>query len=182
MFIGFDLWLFFLIAFLVIAQAWASGITSQASASRLLFGMARDGRLPHKLFGYIHPTRRTPIYSVLLMGGIACAGGLVFDLDTGAELVNFGACLGFMAVNLSVLAHYFVRLRLAFRPGVVGFFGIIGYANLRFALEFLRDDFRGFAFGTWLSTSQFISICVLATCAITIPFWVRGSRVSEPVP
>src|SRR6266849_2599952 len=39
--------LFYLIAFLVVAQAWASGITSQASASRLLFGMARDGRLPH---------------------------------------------------------------------------------------------------------------------------------------
>ena len=103
--------LFFLIAFLVIAQAWASGITSQASASRLLFGMARDGRLPHRLFGYVHPVLRTPIYSVLLMGAIACAGGLLFDLDTGAELVNFGACLGFMAVNLSVLAHYFVRLR-----------------------------------------------------------------------
>ena len=103
--------LFYLIAFLVIAQAWASGITSQASASRLLFGMARDGRLPHRLFGYVHPVLRTPIYSVLLMGGIACAGGLVFDLDQGAELVNFGACLGFMAVNLSVLGHYFVRRR-----------------------------------------------------------------------
>ena len=103
--------LFFLIAFLVIAQAWASGITSQASASRLLFGMARDGRLPHRLFGYVHPVLRTPIYSVLLMGSIACVGGLVFDLDQSAELVNFGACLGFMAVNLSVLGHYFVRLR-----------------------------------------------------------------------
>jgi amino acid transporter len=103
--------LFFLIAFLVIAQAWASGITSQASASRLLFGMARDGRLPHRLFGYVHPVLRTPVYSVLLMGAIACGGGLIFDLDTGAELVNFGACLGFMAVNLSVLSHYFVRMR-----------------------------------------------------------------------
>jgi putrescine importer len=103
--------LFFLIAFLVIAQAWASGITSQASASRLLFGMARDGRLPRTVFAYIHPRLRTPIYSVLLMGGIACVGALLLDLDQGAELVNFGACLGFMAVNLSVLGHYFVRLR-----------------------------------------------------------------------
>ena len=103
--------LFFLIAFLVIAQAWASGITSQASASRLLFGMARDGRLPHTLFAYVHPGLRTPIYSILLMGGIACIGAILLDLDQGAELVNFGACLGFMAVNLSVLGHYFVRLR-----------------------------------------------------------------------
>ncbi len=103
--------LFFLIAFLVIAQAWASGITSQASASRLLFGMARDGRLPRGVFAYVHPRLRTPIYSVLLMGGIACVGAMLLDLDQGAELVNFGACLGFMAVNLSVLGHYFVRLR-----------------------------------------------------------------------
>jgi putrescine importer len=103
--------LFFLIAFLVIGQAWASGITSQASASRLLFGMARDGRLPHVLFGYVHPVLRTPIYSVLLMGSIACVGALIFDLDQSAELVNFGACLGFMAVNVSVISHYFVRLR-----------------------------------------------------------------------
>ena len=103
--------LFFLIAFLVIGQAWASGITSQASASRLLFGMARDGRLPHVLFGYVHPVLRTPIYSVLLMGSIACVGALLFDLDQSAELVNFGACLGFMAVNVSVISHYFVRLR-----------------------------------------------------------------------
>lgn len=103
--------LFYLIAFLVIAQAWASGITSQASASRLLFGMARDGRLPHRLFGYVHPVLRTPIYSVLLMGTIAAIGGALLDLDQAAEVVNFGACLGFMAVNLSVLSHYFVRGR-----------------------------------------------------------------------
>jgi len=103
--------LYYLIAFLVIAQAWASGITSQASASRLLFGMARDGRLPHLVFGYIHPVRRTPVYSILLMGFIAMVGALCFDLDESAELVNFGACLGFMAVNLSVPGHYFVRRR-----------------------------------------------------------------------
>lgn len=103
--------LFYLIAFLVVAQAWASGITSQASASRLLYGMARDGRLPHQLFGYIHPKLRTPIYSVLLMGGIALAGAVMLNLDKAAELVNFGACAGFMAVNLSVVGHYFFRLR-----------------------------------------------------------------------
>lgn len=103
--------LFYLIAFLVIAQAWASGITSQASASRLLFGMARDGRLPRRLFGYVHPVLRTPIYSVLLMGTIAAIGGVLLDLDQAAEVVNFGACLGFMAVNLSVLSHYFVGRR-----------------------------------------------------------------------
>jgi putrescine importer len=98
-----------LIALLVVAQAWASGLTSQASASRLLYGMARDGKLPHFIFGYLHPKLRTPTYSMILMGGIALAAGLVLDLDKAAELVNFGACAGFMAVNLSVIGCYFLN-------------------------------------------------------------------------
>lgn len=73
--------LYYLIAILVVLQAWASGITSQASASRLLFGMARDNRLPYVLFGYVHPKLRTPIYSVLLMGTPCCRR----RLDAGPE-------------------------------------------------------------------------------------------------
>jgi putrescine importer len=101
----------YLIALLVVAQAWASGIASQASASRLLYGMARDGKLPHAVFGYLHPRLRTPTYSMVLMGGIAMVAGLLLDLDKAAELVNFGACAGFMVVNLSVMGHYFFRQR-----------------------------------------------------------------------
>ena len=101
----------YLIALLVVAQAWASGIASQASASRLLYGMARDGKLPHALFGYLHPRLRTPTYSMVLMGSIAMVAGLLLDLDKAAELVNFGACAGFMVVNLSVIGHYFFRRR-----------------------------------------------------------------------
>lgn len=99
----------YLIALLVIAQACASAITSQASASRLLFAMSRDRKLPRMIFGYMHPRLNTPTHSMLLMGAIALLAGLVLDLDKAAELVNFGACVGFMAVNLSVVSCYFVR-------------------------------------------------------------------------
>ena len=83
---------------------------------------------------------------------------------------------GSVALLVLVLWRGFVRLRVAFRPGVVGFLGIVGYANLRFLLEFLRDDFRGSIAGTWLSTSQFISILVLVACGATLPLWVRRAR------
>ncbi len=46
---------------------------------------------------------------MILMGAIALVAGLLLDLDKAAELVNFGACAGFMVVNLSVIGHYFVR-------------------------------------------------------------------------
>ena len=102
--------LYLLIASLVVAQAWASGITSQASASRLLFAMSRDGRLPRGFFGYVHPVRQAPVYSLLLMGGIAAAGAVLVDLDEAAQLVNYGACIGFMTVNAGVFGHYYVKL------------------------------------------------------------------------
>ncbi len=75
-----------------------------------------------------------------------------------------------------LLCRTFVRLRLAFRPGFIGFLGIVAYAVFRFGLEFIRDDFRGEAFGTGLSTSQFISLVVLLLCGLTIPSWVAAVR------
>lgn len=97
------------IASLVIIQTFASGIACQASASRLLYGMARDGRIPKQVFGYLHPKLASPTHSLLLMGAIAMVAALLLNLEKAAELVNFGACFGFMAVNASVITYYFVR-------------------------------------------------------------------------
>jgi putrescine importer len=101
--------LYYVIAALVVAQAWASGITSQASSSRLLYAMGRDGRLPPRFFGYLHPVRSTPTYTLLLLGALACVGALLINLDQAAQLVNFGACIAFMMVNVSVFAHYYLQ-------------------------------------------------------------------------
>jgi phosphatidylglycerol:prolipoprotein diacylglycerol transferase len=49
-----------------------------------------------------------------------------------------------------------------------------GYAVLRFALEYLRDDDRGALLG--LSTSQLISVVILAGCAA---LWARLSRAAR---
>jgi amino acid transporter len=48
---------------------------------------------------------------MILMGAIAMIASLFLNLDNAAELTNFGACAGFMAVNLSVISHYFFRKR-----------------------------------------------------------------------
>ena len=75
----------------VVVAGFASAITGQASASRLLYGMGRDRLLPHRIFGYVHPRLGTPIYSVLLMGGLHLLGALLLKYTEAAELVNFGA-------------------------------------------------------------------------------------------
>jgi putrescine importer len=45
------------------------------------------------------------------MGGIHLMGALCLRYTEAAELVNFGALLGFMAVNLCVWRLYFCKLR-----------------------------------------------------------------------
>jgi putrescine importer len=89
----------------------ASAITGQASASRLLVGMGRDALLPRRFFAYVHPRLGTPVYSVVLMGSIHLAGALILRYTEAAELVNFGALLGFMLVNLAVVRHFYFRLQ-----------------------------------------------------------------------
>jgi putrescine importer len=86
----------------------ASAMASQASASRILFGMGRDGALPKKFFAHIHPKFHTPVYNVLLIGVISLVA-LKLTLAAAASLINFGALVGFTLVNLSVIAHYFIR-------------------------------------------------------------------------
>ena len=47
----------------------------------------------------------SPRNNVLLIGLISLLGALVMTYETGAELLNFGALLAFMGVNLSSVRH-----------------------------------------------------------------------------
>ncbi|WP_194174722.1 APC family permease [Desulfofundulus thermobenzoicus] len=86
----------------------ASAIASQSSASRILFGMGRDGILPKKFFAYLHPKYKTPTGNIFLIAAISLTA-LVLSLSDAASLINFGALIGFTMVNISVIAHYFIR-------------------------------------------------------------------------
>jgi len=102
-------------AILVLA-ALGSGLTGGLGAARLLFGMGRDGVLPRKFFGHLHPNTSTPTYNILLIGFIAFAGAVTLNYvgnayEHAAELLNFGAFLAFMGVNLSTFWHFCIVLR-----------------------------------------------------------------------
>jgi len=93
----------------IIASTFTAGLTGQASASRLMFSMGRDEVLPKKFFTYMHPKFKTPILNILLMGTISVVGALALQISFVAELMNFGGLMGFMFVNLSVIAYYYFR-------------------------------------------------------------------------
>lgn len=78
-----------------------SGMASQLGAARLLLAMGQDGAIPKRFFGVIHPKNRIPRNNVLMIGAICLAGALIFSYQLGTELLNYGALLAFMGVNVS---------------------------------------------------------------------------------
>jgi amino acid transporter len=86
-----------------------SGMGAHLGASRLLYGMGRDDAIPRGFFGAVDPRTHVPSNNVILVGAIALAGAFTVSYGLGAELLNFGAFIAFMGVNLSALVHYFWR-------------------------------------------------------------------------
>ncbi|MFP3668075.1 APC family permease [Priestia sp. SIMBA_032] len=86
----------------------ASGLSSHASVSRLLYVMGRDNVLPKRFFGYIHPRWNTPFLNVLFVGAISLSA-MFFDLLTATSLISFGALIAFTFVNVCVVVHYVIR-------------------------------------------------------------------------
>jgi amino acid transporter len=112
-------WLFHTINLVLLVANVGSGMGSQMAAARLLFGMGRGEALPKKFFGAIEPKRGIPRNNVLAVGGFALAGALLLEAsaaklgggayEIGAQLLNFGAFIAFMGVNLSSFVHYCIR-------------------------------------------------------------------------
>ena len=101
--------LFQLVNLTLIVANIGSGSGAQLAGARLLYGMGRDGALPKAFFGYVDPKTRIPRNSVLAVGAVALAGAFLISFEMGAELLNFGAFIGFMGVNVAAFLRYWVR-------------------------------------------------------------------------
>jgi putrescine importer len=106
--------LFNAMGLILIVAAFGSGLTGTLGAARLLFGMGRDGVLPKKFFGQLKPGSNTPTNNILLIGGLAFVGAVLLNYIGSAyqhagELLNFGAFLAFMGVNLACFWQFGVR-------------------------------------------------------------------------
>ncbi|WP_371366389.1 APC family permease [Pseudomonas sp. QL9] len=104
--IGGDLFVSLFLIGLIVGQ-FTSGLSAQASASRLLFAMGRDGVLPKAFFGTLSERFGTPVGSIVLCGVVALLA-LEMDVTTSTSFINFGAFLAFSLVNLSVIFHYWI--------------------------------------------------------------------------
>jgi amino acid transporter len=111
-------WLFLAMSLVMVVACLGSGLAGQVGAARLLYGMGRENVLPRRLFGHLSPHTGIPNYNVLLIGVLTLVAVPVIDYEKAATLLNFGAFLAFMGVNLATMAEYYFRRREG-KPGVV---------------------------------------------------------------
>jgi putrescine importer len=125
--------LFGIIGITLIVANFGSGMGAQLGAARLLYGMGRSNALPPSFFAAVDPKHQIPRNNVILVGVIALLAVFAIGLSVGpdktyglgAEMLNFGALIAFMGVNLAAFLHYFVRRRQRtlgnFLPPLLGF-------------------------------------------------------------
>ncbi|MFE4672321.1 APC family permease [Streptomyces sp. NPDC056723] len=90
-----------------VAGCFACAAASQASVARILYAMGRDGVLPRRVFGRLHPRLLTPVIPNLIVGAFGLTA-LSISLATASSMISFGALAAFSWVNLSVVKHYVV--------------------------------------------------------------------------
>ncbi|MDO4175875.1 MAG: APC family permease [Bacillota bacterium] len=79
------------------------------ASSRVLYAMGRSEALPKKVFGHLSVKFGTPTWGSLIVCLISIFGALFLDWGFIASIVSFGACIGFIGVNLSVFVQCWVR-------------------------------------------------------------------------
>lgn len=156
------------LAALVIAQ-FTSGLAAQASGSRLLFAMGRDGVLPKRFFGALNSRFHTPVLSILAIAVVGLIA-MFMNVATSTSFINFGAFLAFIMVNTSVIVYWAKERRAgrAHNPVLYLVFPVIGILVIAYLLAQL--DLHAITLGSiWL----LVGVAVLAITT-------RGFRVQPP--
>jgi amino acid transporter len=117
--------LFNAMGFILIIAAFGSGLTGTLGAARLLFGMGRDNVLPKKFFGALKPGTSTPTNNILLIGGLSFLGAVALNYigsayEHAGELLNFGAFLAFMGVNLACFWQFSITRQAGYQRRILG--------------------------------------------------------------
>ncbi|MGE8170385.1 APC family permease [Pseudomonas putida] len=151
-----------------VAGCFASAMVSQASVSRVLFAMGRDGALP-RVFGQLVTKKRVPACAILVVGLVSLTA-LVISLDTVANMISFGALFAFSAVNLAVVKHYLIDQKLR---------------GTRDALRYGLIPGLGFLSTIWLWTSLSslsftIGLCWMGAGLLFLLGLTRAFRVKLP--
>jgi amino acid transporter len=125
----------------LIIATFTQGVSSVTSVTRFLYALGRESVLPKKVFSYIHPTFKTPVVNILLVTAFSFLG-MIIDLNTAVTFVSFRALTAFTFVNISVIVHFYIKLkRRSFSETVLYLiFPLIGAGFIGWLLTLLNKD------------------------------------------
>jgi amino acid transporter len=103
--------LFNAVAIILFIACLGSGLAGQVGAARLLFAMGRDKVIPGKIFSHLSAKNSTPTYNILFMGILTVVVSMLLSYQSAAELLNFGAFLAFMGVNVATFRQFWFMRR-----------------------------------------------------------------------
>lgn len=97
------------------------------AGSRVTMSMSRFGHFP-KMFGFIHQRTRTPIVSLILVGGTISLFAVFFSLEDLAHFADTVLLLALIFVNAALIAHRrkFPKIERPFRVPLVPLLPILG--------------------------------------------------------
>lgn len=160
--------LYFILFLILLIGSVGSGTAGMTGCSRVMYGMGRDKVLPQGFFGHLSKKHAVPIYNILLIGVIVLSLTYILDFSYGevARLINFGAFMAFMLVNLASMREYYFK------------------ADIKTAKGFLRDFLPPFigvivCFWIWWSLpikTKIIGFSWLAFGLIYISYRTKGFR------
>lgn len=70
--------------------------------SRVFFAISKDGLLPKRTFGELHPQFRTPYRANILIGLVVSLISAFTPIDSISKMVNIGTLLAFVMVCIAV--------------------------------------------------------------------------------
>lgn len=80
-----------------------SNLVGTAAATRLLYGMGRDGIISKQFFSAVNTRWKTPHMNILIIATVEVILGSFVNQDQLAEMINYGAITGFIILNISLL-------------------------------------------------------------------------------
>lgn len=159
----------------IIALGALAGMTSVLlvtflSQARIFLAMARDGLLPHNIFGVVHHRYRTPHRSTILTGVSICLVSGVLPIRILEEMVSIGTLMAFVLVCASVLILRITRPDVArpFRCPLVFVVAPLGVVVNLAMMAFLPLD-------TWLRLLVWLAIGLVIYCG----YGYRYSRMGH---
>jgi len=164
-------WAVYIIVIAATAGLISVMLVMMLGQTRIFLGMAKDGLLPRKLFGHIHPTWKTPARSTILVGAIISIVAALTPINSVSEMCSMGTLLAFSMISIAVVVLRVKQPNLD-RPFKTPALFIVGPLGALFnigLMYFVRPE-------TWVAFLVWSSLGVL----VYFLYSKRNSNLNDP--